>query len=127
MKSFQTALIVTAFALCGLAGTTVVAEEATLPDAPGKAQVMESCMQCHGADVILARPRSPDEWSQTVSQMIGYGATLTDDQYQTIVAYLSGNLTPPGDASAPAPTPKSEATLTIPKHVSVAGPTKEPR
>jgi competence protein ComEA len=116
MKSFLNALIVTGLALGGLASTTIVAEEPTLPDAPGKAQVMESCMQCHGADVILARPRSPDEWSQTVSQMIGYGATLTDDQYQTIVTYLSGNLTPSGDAAAPVSAPAPETTPVIPEH-----------
>lgn len=85
--------------------TAVVAEDISLPDAPGRSQIMESCMQCHGADVILARPRPPEEWSQTVSQMIGYGAVLTDEQYQSVVAYLSENLdsSKPGVKMQPAP------------------------
>jgi len=92
-----------------LAATAVIAGGMTLPDAPGRAQVIESCMQCHGVDVILARPRSPEEWSQTVSQMIGYGAILTDDQYQTVVTYLSANLDQPEVGTARAFTPQEPA------------------
>lgn len=97
-----------------LAATAVIADDMTLPDAPGRVQVMESCMQCHGADVILARPRSPEEWSQAVSQMIGYGAVLTDDQYQTVITYLSENLDPPKVKAAPASASKEPAVLAEP-------------
>jgi mono/diheme cytochrome c family protein len=98
MKFYRFALVSAAaiFALATL--TEGAAEEQKLPEAPGKALVTESCMQCHGVDVILARRRTPDEWSQTVSQMIGYGASLTDDQFQGVIAYLSNNLAKSNDA-----------------------------
>lgn len=105
MKFSNIALTMTAILASGLTTTALVAEDMALPDAPGRAQVMESCMQCHGVDVILARPRPPEEWSQTVSQMIGYGAILTDDQYQTVVTYLSNNLDPSKSGATPAPAP----------------------
>lgn len=106
MKFCRFALVSAAatFALATL--TEGAAEEQKLPDAPGKALVTESCMQCHGIDVILARRRTPDEWSQTVSQMIGYGASLTDAQFQGIIAYLSNNLAQYNDAGRPDPAAK---------------------
>jgi competence protein ComEA len=73
-----------------------------LPEAPGKMQIVESCTQCHGVDV-LAQRRSPEEWSQVVSRMIGNGASLTDDQYKTVLTYLSTNLAHPEGAPAAAP------------------------
>lgn len=112
MRSLHVVLFVGAILAGTLIGKVGLAEDLGLPEARGRAQVMESCMQCHGADVILARPRSAEEWSQTVSQMIGYGAILTDDQYQTVVAYLSDNLDPSkvGAKSSPSPTPQEPQT-----------------
>jgi mono/diheme cytochrome c family protein len=103
---FSRNVLIAVSAFCGtLAATTVIAAAVDLPEAPGKAQVVESCTQCHGADVIAAQPRSPDEWSQVVSQMIGNGASLTDEQYKTVVAYLSTNLAPRTVAAGAAPAP----------------------
>jgi competence protein ComEA len=102
MMSFRTMLIVTATTIATLAATAVVAEELDLPEAPGKAVVMEACTQCHGIDMIVAQPRSPDEWTQVVSRMVGSGASLTDEQYATVVAYLSKNLGNSPDGAAPA-------------------------
>ena len=91
MKFSRTVLISAAAILGGLIATEVAAGDVDLPDAPGKQQVIESCTQCHGVDVIAQR-RSPDEWLQVVSLMVGNGASLTDDQYKTVVSYLSTNL-----------------------------------
>jgi mono/diheme cytochrome c family protein len=109
MTSFRTMLIATAALLGTLAATAVIAEGPDLPEAPGKMQIMESCTQCHGVDVIVAQPRSSDEWSQVVGRMVGNGAALTDEQYQAVLAYLSTNLAPPADppASGAAPAPSA--------------------
>jgi competence protein ComEA len=85
-----------------VAATAVMAEPADLPEASGKAQVMEACTQCHGVDVMLQR-RSPDQWSEVVSRMIGNGASMTDEQYNAVLAYLSTNLSEPPNASASVP------------------------
>jgi cytochrome c5 len=84
--------LISAATIFGVAAATAgTVEDIALPDAPGRTAITETCMQCHGVDVIIARRRTPDEWSQVVSQMIGYGASLTDDQYKSIVSYLSEN------------------------------------
>jgi mono/diheme cytochrome c family protein len=106
MKPSRIALVFAATIFGVVAATAGTVEDGKLPQAPGSTQITESCMQCHGVDVIVARRRSPDEWSQVVSQMIGYGASLTDDQYKTILTYLSENLA----SSTAAPAPASPAT-----------------
>jgi len=63
-----------------------------LPEALGKQQIDRSCSACHGIDVIVAEPRTPEQWSQVVSTMIGKGMKLTDDEYNTVMSYLSQHL-----------------------------------
>lgn len=71
------------------------AQTLSLPDAPGKQQVEAHCTRCHGVEVITAQPRSPDEWMEVVSIMVGNGVKLTDQEYDEVVTYLSNNLAPP--------------------------------
>ena len=100
MHVFRLAMI--GFGLGFLGFTAVLANGVeVLPEASGKRQVVAVCTQCHGID-LLAQRRSPDEWSQVVSQMVGNGAKMTDEQFETIVAYLSTNMTPVNDVSASA-------------------------
>jgi mono/diheme cytochrome c family protein len=80
-------------------GTLAPAHGTDLPDAPGRQQVIESCSQCHSID-LLAQRRSADDWSQIVSQMVGQGAKMTDEQFQTILDYLSTHMTPAKSAPA---------------------------
>lgn len=95
--------LITMLAVFGtFAASAVIAQSLDLPEAAGKKQVVEACIQCHGVDVILAQRRTPDEWSQVVALMVGQGAKLTDDQYKTVVDYLSKNLAPPATAAGPA-------------------------
>lgn len=77
------------FAAAAGFGAPASAAGAPLPDAPGKQQVIDSCTRCHAVDVITAQPRSPDEWMEVVSIMVGNGVKLTDDEYDRIVTYLS--------------------------------------
>jgi len=79
----------------GLTAATAIAQSLVLPEAPGKQQIMDSCTRCHGLDIIVAQPRSPDEWSEVVSIMVGQGLALTDDEYDRVLTYLSTNLAPP--------------------------------
>ena len=64
------------------------AQSADLPDGPGKALVQQSCTNCHGADLITAQRRSPDEWTEVVNRMVGNGASLTEEQNNAVLAYL---------------------------------------
>jgi mono/diheme cytochrome c family protein len=85
------------FVVCSLSGSlaaAAVSQAISLPDAAGQEQVLGACTRCHGVDVIVAQPRSPDQWAEVVSVMVGHGAALTDDEYDKIVTYLSTNLAP---------------------------------
>jgi mono/diheme cytochrome c family protein len=67
-------------------------EAQDLPPGDGQAVVQSACTACHGVDVIVSQRHTPDEWSDVVSQMVGNGASLTDDQFATVVKYLSTTL-----------------------------------
>ncbi|MFT7320883.1 PQQ-dependent sugar dehydrogenase [Congregibacter sp.] len=81
-----------ALAVAPSVSSTAMTNSMTLPEAPGREQTMEACTRCHGIDLTLAQRRSPDEWMQVVSVMVGNGMALTDADYTTIVSYLSENL-----------------------------------
>src|SRR5438045_6330234 len=55
----------------------------------GKADVEKACTMCHGVDQIVAQHRAPDEWAEVVTRMVGFGATLTDQQHADVLAYRS--------------------------------------
>ena len=75
------------------AAADAAADARSLPEAEGRRQIEKSCANCHGIDMILARPRSADEWIEVVNTMIGRGLSLDDVEYRSIVRYLSENLT----------------------------------
>jgi len=79
-----------------------------LPEGPGKAVVQTACSQCHGLDVIIGQSKSREDWTEVVSQMIGNGAQLSDDDYKVVIDYLATHL---GPASQNAPA-KGNATST---------------
>jgi hypothetical protein len=80
-----------------------------LPPGQGQDIVQNACTMCHGVDVIVSQRHTPDEWRDIVSRMIGNGASLTDDQYVTVVKYLGTKLAPQGAASAPTTSPAHAA------------------
>lgn len=69
-----------------------------LPPGGGRDTVQGACTACHGVNIIVSQRRTPDEWRDVVSQMVGNGASLTDDQFATVVKYLSTALAPDGAA-----------------------------
>ena len=83
-----------------------------LPEGKGKALVRTACSQCHSVDLLLDQPRSRESWTDVVSQMVGNGAQLSDDDFNLVIDYLATNLGPagqnaPGHATATAPAGKS--------------------
>ncbi|WP_439101171.1 PQQ-dependent sugar dehydrogenase [Congregibacter sp.] len=68
------------------------AVDPALPDGSGKQQLERACGSCHGIDMVLAAPRSPNEWQAIMSSMIGKGMTLSDKEYEEILSYLSEHL-----------------------------------
>jgi cytochrome c5 len=71
-----------------------------LPEGQGKAVVETACGQCHSLDVVVGQPRSREGWTDVVSQMVGNGAELSDDDFNLVIEYLATNF---GPASQNAP------------------------
>jgi len=71
------------------------------PDGPGKETVQKVCGACHGAEVVVPRGMSREEWSQTVASMVARGAKGTDEEFAQVLTYLSTNF-PPGKATTAA-------------------------
>ena len=94
MSRFGPGLIFGFCVFSGLFSAVAVSQVISLPEAAGKEQVLSACTRCHGVDIIVARPRSSEQWAEVVSVMIGHGAVLTDAEYSKIVDYLSTNLAP---------------------------------
>lgn len=86
--------------LSGTAATADGTEFPDLPDAPGKLETVAACSQCHGLGSFMD-PRPAGEWSQIVTLMIGNGMSVTDEEYQLIMTYLTTNLVPPDAAPQP--------------------------
>ena len=70
-----------------------------LPDGPGKAVVQRDCLTCHDVHTTTSKRGNEDDWANTVSQMIGRGANVSDDDANTIVEYMAAHFGP----SAPKP------------------------
>lgn len=102
MNPFKVALIAAAAVTGGILTTgAVIAQPSELPAGPGKEIIESTCTACHGADLIYGQLRSPEEWGQVVDRMVGNGASLTDDQYKTVITYLSTKLAKPAAGAAP--------------------------
>jgi quinoprotein glucose dehydrogenase len=81
-----------AFALGGQAAIpSTVHVQTQLPDAKGRELVQTVCNSCHSVDLITTHRQTRDEWTGTVQRMAQHGASATDDQFHTIVDYLTNN------------------------------------
>lgn len=84
-----------------------------LPDGPGKDVVLKKCTSCHSVRNVIARRATADDWALVVSKMIGRGASISDDEGDTIVNYLADHFGPtspkPGQSPPPADAPSSTA------------------
>lgn len=88
-------------------GGGALAQDVTPVEAPGKATMMEACTQCHGEGQVISQHRAPEEWSEILTRMVGFGATISDKQQTEILAYLNTNYGK--GAAAPAETPAAPA------------------
>jgi mono/diheme cytochrome c family protein len=60
-----------------------------LPNGAGKELVMTVCTQCHELTRITSKKRTKEEWNDTVDKMATRGAKASDEEFETIVAYLA--------------------------------------
>jgi competence protein ComEA len=74
---------------CLLAAAPSLAQDIVLPDGKAKSIVEGACTDCHGLDQVVQSGKSREEWRATVNRMVKKGASLTPEQIDTVVDYLS--------------------------------------
>gem|GEM_PF-3888231 len=72
-------------------------QKAQLPDGPGKDVMQRVCGACHAAEVVVGKGNTRDGWTQLVSEMITRGAQGSEDDFATVVDYLTTNFPPKAD------------------------------
>jgi mono/diheme cytochrome c family protein len=94
-----------------LATTSALAQD-TLPPGPGMEETVQACTACHSVGTFSNLRRPGPVWEVTLLNMIGWGAQLGGDQFDTVLEYLTtymGTRPPPPATPAPAPTPAPPA------------------
>ena len=70
-----------------------------LPDGPGKAATVRVCGRCHSPERAASIHQGRSEWEDTMVKMVKLGAQGSDEEFDTILGYLSRNFGP--DSPAP--------------------------
>ncbi len=72
-----------------------LAQQGELPAGPNRELVAHECAACHDLEMVIAGAGGTRQaWSDTVDEMIGYGARIDPEERQKIVEYLSSALGP---------------------------------
>jgi hypothetical protein len=90
------------------AGISPALAQDTLPEGPGMPETVKACGGCHGVGIFRNIRRTDVMWEVTITNMIGFGMTIGDDEFDTVLAYLATymGLSPPPPTVQPAPPPK---------------------
>jgi competence protein ComEA len=75
-----------------LAARAQEASNDSLPDAPGKQTVLQTCTQCHDESRFASKRMSADDWNQLMISMQANGMQVSDADYSTVLDYFSANL-----------------------------------
>lgn len=79
----------------GLAIAASVMASATVQDQaaehPGKALLEPMCGSCHDSRTVTQIPRTRDDWTETLDQMIRFGAQGSEQDFQQLFDYLLRN------------------------------------
>ena len=85
-------------------GIPATAQDANLPDGPGKDKVVTACSGCHDLGQVTSQHETAARWADIVSVMVNNGAPVADSDFNMVVKYLTANFGPDG-AAAQSPTP----------------------
>ena len=62
-----------------------------LPDGDGKATVQAACGVCHSMNTVTGAGHARDEWTTVLHMMVNVGAPVPENQFDTVVDYLTKN------------------------------------
>ncbi|MGB6687245.1 MAG: helix-hairpin-helix domain-containing protein [Terracidiphilus sp.] len=64
------------------------------PPGEGREAVLRLCSRCHSPTIVLAHGQNRQGWENTITKMLGMGATGTDEDFTDIADYLTANFPP---------------------------------
>ncbi|HEX8029899.1 MAG TPA: ThuA domain-containing protein [Vicinamibacterales bacterium] len=70
------------------------AKDGGLPDGPGKEAVRKICGECHTVEQAVSMRGSEKDWKDVIDLMVDRGATGSEEDFRTILAYLAKNYGP---------------------------------
>jgi mono/diheme cytochrome c family protein len=109
--------------MTGLAQQTTVRLSPARPTAQAKAVFAEACGRCHPVERVTATRRTKAQWEETITAMVtSRGATLTPEQYDTVLKYLVAEYGTTTAAAAPTQARPPAAPATPPGGAAPAGP-----
>lgn len=96
MKSFSwLALILVAASVCAVLPSRGQnrgnQEQVNLPEGDGKATVQAACAVCHAMTQVTNAGHDKEEWTTVLHMMVNVGAPVPDNQFDTVVDYLTKN------------------------------------
>ena len=71
-----------------------IAHAQQLPEGPGAAVLKSRCVICHEADIITSQKLSLTGWTNSVSKMVRWGATITPEERELLQPYLAQHFSP---------------------------------
>ena len=66
-----------------------------LPDGTGKMVTARVCGKCHNVDRFATERKTKAEWDDVINKMSDEGLEMTEQEYDTVLAYLSKYLGKP--------------------------------
>ncbi len=71
------------------------------PPGPGKAVADQACLQCHSASMVLQQRLTEKQWTASLEKMIRWGAAVSADRKDELLAYLVANFGPENERFEP--------------------------
>jgi type 1 glutamine amidotransferase len=69
-------------------------QDGGLPDGPGKSALLKICSECHTVEEAVSRRASERDWKDVIDVMVDRGATGSEEELKSILAYLAKNFGP---------------------------------
>jgi competence ComEA-like helix-hairpin-helix protein len=81
--------VCSALAAALVLAASVPAQDVVLPDGKAKNLIQNTCSECHGLETVVTASLTPEKWRETVNKMVKKGATLSPEEIDTVVDYLT--------------------------------------
>ncbi|MDO6415572.1 hypothetical protein Q4F19_14375 [Sphingomonas sp. BIUV-7] len=85
----MTRFVIVAVALMLLPGAARAQTPTAAADAATAALIQKSCAACHPVGQVMTAHKSKEDWGATLDKMIGFGAQISDKDYDVMVDYLA--------------------------------------